>query len=277
MGRAKMKHIVAAAVFFSLLLVSRAGTAQQDAARPLPQDVSGGPGHLPKVHYIPSRVADSPYPFWVDASMVLKADGSPNTALLHPGAVSLIQDLRKSTLVNGCIPVGHYFDSSGFASDRDTPQQGAQSSRLVILGTVTEKEYGIAGTQPGQLLRVTPDEIIKGQGRHGVDAYYVFMPVGNFKIGNLSLCKTDDEYPDPPAVGDQVLLFAPDQWDWQQNENDPYLNLLDASGIVTLHSNGQVSLPKRFRDHLKAGATPRSAEDLLANVRTAAAHQESKQ
>jgi hypothetical protein len=269
----QMKHAAAAAVFFSLLVASWAGAAQQDAARPLPQDIGGGPGHLPKVHYIPSRVAESTYPFWVDASMVVNADGSLNTALLHPATTKIIQQFRRISSGSGCVPVGHYFEDTANPPERNTPEEAARNSRLVLLGTVTEREYGFAGDEPGQLLRVTPDEIIKGQARN-VGAYYVFVPIGTFRIGSLAICKTDDNYPDPPAIGEQVLLFAPDSWDWQQNQNDPYLELLDQSGIITIHANAKVSLPKRFRDHLQASTSPARAEELLARVRAATAGRE---
>jgi hypothetical protein len=262
---------LSAAVLLSVLTFSSHGTtAQQDAARPQPvyQDIGAQPGHLPKVHYIPSQAADSSYPFWVDASMVLNADGSLNTSLLNQSAILILRDFRANAPEHGCLAVGHAFVGSGSAPERKSPEQATRNSRLVLLGTVTEKAYGIGGDLPGQLLRIVPDEIIKGQPRN-IPAYFVFIPVGTFKIGSLEICKTDEFYPEPPAVGDQVLLFVPDSWDWQQNQDDPYLNLKGESGIITIHADSTVSLPQPFRARLKT--PPPSSGALLSSVRSATA------
>jgi hypothetical protein len=271
----KYAVFVATVLVSGFLLLPSGSEAQQDAARqqPLRQDIGAQPGHLPKVHYIPSRAADSKYPNWVDTSMVLNADGSLNTDLLHPSAIRQIKAFRANATGNGCLPVGHYFQDAIAPPERNTPEQATRNSRLVLLGTVTEKTFGFAGDEPGQLLRVTPDEIIKGQPRN-VPAYFVFLPVGTVKVGILEICKTDEYYPDPPAVGEQVLLFVPDSWDWQQNQNDPYLDLMNESGIITIHSDSRVSLPKRFRENLGATPAPSGAEGLLSRVRAAAAGNE---
>jgi hypothetical protein len=271
----KQSSSLAAGAFLAgALLLSSPSIARQDAARPQPpEDIGATPGHLPKTHYIPSRAASSSYPFWVDASMVLNADGSPNTTLLHPATVILIENFRKNAAGKDSVAVGHYFEDQVSPPERTTLEQATRNSRLVLLGTVTERAYGFAGDEPGQLLRVTPDEIMKGQPRN-VPAYFVFMPVGTFKIGNLTIRKTDDYYSDPPAIGEQVVLFVPDSWDWQQNQQDPYLELLDPSGIVTIHSKSKVSLPKRLRQDLSAASSSLGADELLARVRAAVAGKE---
>lgn len=258
----------------SSFLLSCVLTAQQDAAQPPPRDIGARPGHLPKVHYLPSRASSSNYPFWVDASMLLNADGSVNTTLLHPAAVRLIQILRATPPAeNGCVHVGHTFEDLVSPPDRNTPEQATRNSRLVLLGTVTERAYGFAGDEPGQLLRVRPDEALKGQPRN-VPAYFVFLPVGTFKIGGLKICKTDDHYSDPPAVGEQVLLFVPDDPAWQQDQNDPYIELMDEAGLIAIHADSSVSLPKRFRTNSHGVTISSSGGELLERVRTAAAGKE---
>jgi hypothetical protein len=93
---------------------------------------------------------------------VLDADGSLNTTLLHPATVVLIQNFRNNAAGKVAVAVGHYFEDQASPPERNTLEQAARNSRLVLLGTVTERTYGFAGDEPGQLLRVTPDEIIKG-------------------------------------------------------------------------------------------------------------------
>ena len=213
------------------LLLSSAVTAQQDAARPQPpppQDIGATPGHLPKVHYIPSRAPEMTYPLWIDSSMVLNADGTTNTSLINPEGVREIQAIRGLPREGGCAQVTAYLQDIANLPSRATLEQAAQSSRLVILGKVTEKAYGFLVYEPGQLLRVVPEEVIKGSSRD-VPAYFVFFPVGTLKLGDLKICKTDSRYPEPPAVGDEVLLFAPDEPKWDQRE--PFLELEDDGGM----------------------------------------------
>jgi hypothetical protein len=70
----------------SSFLLSSEITAQQDAARPQPpppQDIGAAPGHLPKVHYVPSRAPEMTYPLWASAisSRTSPADHRPVRAI----------------------------------------------------------------------------------------------------------------------------------------------------------------------------------------------------
>ena len=265
-----MKHVAALAAGFLLagsLLLPSAVTGQQDAARPQPQDIGAQPGHLPKVHYVPSNAAYTKYPIWVDASMVFNPDGSVNTTLLPVEGERTVTALLQKAPAHGCVPVGTYFEDLANLPERNSIEQATKNSRLVVLGKVTENAYGISGYIPGQLLRVVPEEVIKGQPRD-VAAYFVFVPVGYFKLGSVTLCKTDSRYPEAPRVGDQVLLFVPDGPNWQADQKEPYLELQDDGGIVTIHGDSTVSLPKRFQRPGDTKAPP-SSGDVLSRVRAA--------
>jgi hypothetical protein len=252
----------------SSLLLSSAITAQQDAARPQAhpsRDIDTAPGHLPKVHYVPSRAPEMTYPLWIDRSFVLNANGTINTSLIHPQGVREIQAIRALPRASGCTPVGPYLQDIVNLPPRETLEQTTRSSQLVILGKVTEKAYGFKVDEPGQLLRVVPEEILKGHPRD-VLAYFVFFPVGTFKLGDLRICKTDSRYPEPPAVGDEVILFS---LEWQPlDEHEPYLELEDGEGIVTIHSGGVVSLPERFRSR-PTTSLPVGRDDIVGRVRAA--------
>ena len=254
----KQSLLLAAGVLAGAVFLSYPVSGQQDAARPQPQDIGAEPGHLPKVHYVPSD-SWTTSPIWIDASLVLNRDGSINTSLIPKDQAEWdLKPLLAMPLKNGCVPAGAVLQDIVNAPDRRSVEEATKNSRLVILGKVTEKAFGVEVYLPGQLLRVVPEEILKGQPR-SVPAYFVFMPVGDFKIGNVPLCVTDNRYPDAPKVGDQVLLFVPeDEPDWRAKQNEPFLELLDDGGIVTIHSDSSVSLPAKF---------------VLARVRAAAAVQ----
>jgi hypothetical protein len=212
------------------------------------------------------------YPIWIDSSLILNEDGTVNTSLIHPEGVREIQDIRALPRKGECAQVGAYLQDIANLPPRSTLEQATQASRLVILGKVTEKAYGFEVYTPGQLLRVVPEEILKGHPRD-VPAYFVFLPVGTFNLGDLKICKTDSRYSEPPAVGDQVLLFAPDEPEWQQDQHEPLLKLEDDGGIVTIHSGGAVSLPKRYQNRATTSVSP-GKEEIVGRVSAAAAAKE---
>jgi hypothetical protein len=256
--------VVASALLMGILVLSSAADSQQDAARPQPKDIGASAGHLPKAHYIPSRV-EMAYPVWVDASLVFNQDGGINTALIHPEGVKEIQSLRTRPSVNGCKPDGPFLKDIINLPPRTSPEAAAKNAQLVILGTVSEKSYGLLVTEPGQLLRVVPEDTLKGKPRD-VDAYFVFFPVGTFMLDGFKVCKTDSRYPDVPAVGDQVILFMPPQ---TESQTEPYLEIDDGNGIITIHAGGTVSFPERYRDKTSVSAVDK--DTLIDRVRAASA------
>jgi hypothetical protein len=64
-------------------------------------------------------------------------------------------------------------------------------------------------------------------------------------------------------------VFVPAYGDWNQDQNEPYLDLFDDRGLITIRSGGAVSMPMRFPH----GANSRSAtkEYVLDRVRSLAA------
>jgi hypothetical protein len=267
----KQSSSLAVVVFLAgAVLLASPAISQQDVARPTPsrpEDIGATPGHLPKVHYVPSRAPEMTYPMWIESSMALHEDGTINTTLMHPEGVKEIEAIRAMPQEGGCVQFGPVFEDIVDSPSRSTPEEAVKSARLVIFGKVTEKSYGFKVDVPGQLLRVVPEEVLKGQARE-VPAYFVFLPIGTFNLGNLTICKTDSRYSEPPAVGDEVLLFVPPIGEWQQDQREPFLELLDDGGLVTVHADGKVALPKRYQATAKSALPTKDA--LLGRVRATA-------
>jgi hypothetical protein len=236
------------------------------------QDIGAEPGRLPKAHYVPSRTTQ-PYPFWIEKSMILNPDRSVNTDLVSPSGAAEIDALRRTPAKDGCVRIGAEPEDAMGVPSRGTIEEGTRNSRLLVLGKVTERAYGFKGYIPGQLLRVVPEEILKGVPRD-VPAYFVFIPVGAFHLGAMPLCKTDDRFADPPQVGDEVLLFAPAGPDRHDDTREPFLELEDENGLVTIHSNDGVSLPRGWRSEGSTKSSPLTREGLLERVRLATKSQD---
>jgi hypothetical protein len=257
----------------AILPISQRVDAQPTTVPPAtPQDIGAGPGHLPKVHYVPSRTMS--YPLWIEESMLLNPDRSVNTDLVHPSVVAEIKALRRTPAEAGCVRVGAEPEDSIGVPPRGSIEEGTRNSRLVVLGKVTERAYGFKSYIPGQLLRVVPEETLKGVPRD-VPAYFVFVPVGNFHLGDMPLCKTDDLFADPPQVGDEVVLFAPAGPDRHEGRSEPFLELEDDKGLVTVHSDDRVSLPRAWRKQEDAKSSPVTKDSLLERIRQAVAQERS--
>jgi hypothetical protein len=259
--------ILCVMAILSILSVPQRVGAQPTTVPPAtPQDIGAEPGHLPKVHYVPSRTTS--YPLWIEESMLLNPDRSVNTDLVHPSVVAEIKALRRTPAEAGCVRVGAEPEDSIGVPPRGSIEEGTRNSRLVVLGKVTERAYGFKAYIPGQLLRVVPEETLKGVPRD-IPAYFAFVPVGNFHLGVMPLCKTDDLFADPPRVGDEVVLFAPAGPDPDKDEREPFLEVEDDKGLVTVHSDGAVSLPRAWRKEEDSTPSPVTRDDLLARVRRA--------
>ncbi|HEY0783682.1 MAG TPA: hypothetical protein VGE98_14575 [Thermoanaerobaculia bacterium] len=231
------------------------------AARPATPDAD-----LPRV-YSPHHVRTA-YPVWIDARNLLGADGKPDGRNYRDA-----RDLRSLTQLlqtppdDGCVAVKEVFLSVAEPPKRATIEEAVAGAELVLLGTVKGTAYGFSGTVPGQLLRIVPDQLLAGQA-HTVSAYYAFVPVGTFLVGRTKVCKTDARYPEPPLPGEQVVLFVPRLGD--PDSSEPFLDLFDDGGIVTIHSDAGVDLPARYKEP-ESGPPVRTKAELLARIRAAAA------
>jgi hypothetical protein len=244
--------------------------AQPSTPQTTLKDIGADPGHLPKVHYVPGRSSQG-YPLWIEKSMILNPDRSVNTDLVSPPVAAEIKALRATPAEGGCVRVGSESEDAIGIPPRDSIEAGTRNSRLVVLGKVTEIAYGFKAHIPGQLLRVVPEETLRGKPRD-VPAYFVFVPVGSFHLGAMPLCKTDDLFADPPQVGEDVILFAPTGPESDDDEKEPFVELEDDKGLVTIHSNDEVSLPRAWRKEGEAKSTMSPTRDsFLERVRRAAA------
>jgi len=243
--------------------------------------LAGLPPQLPSAFTAPPRPADadlprvySPHhvrtdsPVWIDARNLLGADGKPDARNYRdPHDLRSLTQLLQATPEDGCVAVKEIFRSVAAPPQRATIEAAVAGAELVLLGTVQGAAYGFSGTVPGQLLRVVPDQLLAGRA-HTVSAYYAFVPIGTFLVGGTKVCKTDARYPEPPLPGEQVVLFVPRLG--EPDPSEPFVDLFDDGGIVTIHADAGVDLPARYKDQESRPPVKTKAE-LLARIRAAAA------
>lgn len=128
------------------------------------------------------------------------------------------------------------------AGYRPSLEEALATSDWVFVAEVKASAKGFQGRgTPGTLLRVVPNEILKGPSSYGPE--HVFMSVVEFRLGDHRFCVDDPEYAPLPKAGDQVLLLV----NAHQDNRGTILRTGAYTGIVTLPDDGEVGLPKRYR------------------------------
>lgn len=212
-------------------------------------------GEIPPILY--STVYNEIATF-VSADVAIEPDGSVNARVLDPTAQVVIRNNLQAHS-GGCVLIEEVYVSSVNPADRSTLRRALRTSELVIRATVVARDYGFfQGPIPGQLLKVEVEEAIRGAAR---DWYYVFYPVAEFQAGPYRICKTDSRMPDPPGIGEQVLLMIPSV----EDPSEPFLELGDEHSVVVLDGEGLARLPATFREG-RADPVPKR-EDILKEVR----------
>lgn len=227
-------------------------------------------GKVPDVLYLHGN---RPFPSWVAAEKIFTSEGALNSALLSPSTRHGIAKAMEFPRQGDCILVTDQGESGQLVEGPDSKPRNdlastTRSSDWVFTARVTALAPGFNGPIPGTLLQVVPEDVLKGP-TDRVGEYYVFMPAGTVKAGKFKFCKRNPRYSDLPEVGERVLLLI----------NLFYVNqgklLLtgNESGIITIHRDGKVSLPEKYRHNDKALAKG-TAEDLLRFIQEALEEEE---
>lgn len=223
------------------------------------------PSEIPPVLFTTLPQVDPAYPTFVAASAAVSSEGEINSDLFHPHAVRSLESLLGAEPVNGCVELDSVYWELINVPDRSTLRQTADTSQLTIVGRVVGREYGFHFFEAGQLLEVEVEEVIRGEAP--LDRYYYFHPVGEFEAGPYRICKSDSRYPDPPQLGDRVVLMVPRP---VHNPREPYLELETSEGVVVLAADGEVGLPDTFRSR-DGEPAPSTAAAVLKIVRSQSA------
>jgi len=255
--------------FLAVVTLLLAATAAETGAR-IRREPAGG---IPPVLSTTLPQVDPAYPTFVAASAAVSADGEVNTALFHPLVVEGLQEILARKPVEGCIQLGPFYWELINVPDRSTLRRAAKTSHLTIVGRVVDREYGFHFDEAGQLLEIEVEEVIRGEAP--LDRYYYFHPVSEFEAGPHRICKSDFRYPQPPGLGDRVVLMVPRA---VHDRREPFLDLETPEGVVVLAADGEVRLPDRFENEkVEDHASPSTAAAVLEAIRSESARPEVRQ
>jgi len=228
-------------------------------------------------------------PIWAEASVAVTKSGEPNPAVWGSDTARIREILetpsdqpiyRNGKLVGylndgssgeNCRPVGPtYFDYPN-PPRRGTLAEAVADSQVALLGLVTGRAYGFYAGVPGQLFQIKP---IRSYGYPlSKDRYYFFMPVGRFRVADTEICKTDERYAEPPAIGGEVFLFV-----GKPTDNDGVLfHVLNPGDIVTVGPDGSLRLPRQYsageQKHADREPAMRTKSDLLERIQAVKARE----
>jgi len=202
-------------------------------------------------------LAGAEAPAWVDASIAVTPVGTVNGEVLpeHGASVAAMLALPRT---NGCVLVGPMIQDRPFTRQRGSFEDLITHSRAVVLARVSGNAYGFWAGIPGQLLQVTPERVFGS--RLTREHYYYFVPVGAFRVGNTTICKTDSRFAIPGEIGSEVALFV-DQPADRANE----LFVLEPEDVVGINRDGSLRLPATLAQ--SADTKIRTKSDLVDKVR----------
>jgi hypothetical protein len=220
-------------------------------------------------------------PTWAEASVVLLENGEPNPAVWGDRTARIREILEEpaddpiyyngkiiaysgSPSAPGCRDVGISYYDIADPLPRATLEDAVTHSEVALLGRVTDKAYGFYGSDPGQLLQIEP---IRSYGYTlSKPRYYFFVPIGRFRIDGVEICKTDQRYAEPPAIGGEVFLFEQRPAD----RSGVLLEVLDPGDVVPVDPGGSLRLPRQYAVSDEAAtrraSAARTKSDLLAQI-----------
>jgi hypothetical protein len=215
----KISHITVS-FLFPLFCVWPAAAATPDVREAIPATLT---------------LAGAQAPAWVDASTAVTPEGTVNGEVL-PERGAGVAALLALPQTNGCVVVGPITQDRPFTRQRGSFEDLITHSRAVVLARITEKAYGFWAGIPGQLLQVTPERVFGN--RLTRVHYYYFVPVGTFRAGTTTICKTDSRFATPGEIGSNVALFVD-----QPADKGNKLFVLEPQDVVGINRDGSLRLP----------------------------------
>lgn len=171
-------------------------------------------------------------PLWVSSRDATTPEGNVNWDLLGPWAKTVFEGvaeqpplpLSMADRMPTMSGVFYQTDSEGNTvtwlrygpSSYDDPGGGprtlervAEISRGIYIGEVVAVETGFLLGDPGSLLTLRTEQIVKSSDEYDVEnEFYLFWPKAKFQIGDLHFWKDNPDYPECPQVGTKMLVVA---------------------------------------------------------------------
>lgn len=157
---------------------------------------------MPEVVFAPFS---TDYPVWVRADRVLDETGRVNRALFDNLSRSSIELYRQTEEAPPCVRLRGTLADYGYWVVGELIERVYEAD-AIVRGRVTGRAAGFSQHLPATLIRIEPQETLKGP--HQVGPRYFAVDVADLLLGETRFYRTDEAYPRLPELGDEVLLLA---------------------------------------------------------------------
>ncbi|HYD50641.1 MAG TPA: hypothetical protein VEB21_19955 [Terriglobales bacterium] len=224
---------------FALIVMLYPSFASAQAAPPVPDTIPGKDGRLA----------------WVSARHALDESGRLKTELVDSPLLRANARLnRKQNEIKAndaaaeeCKTfLGTYLENF---KPTNSLKEAVDGAEMIVSGRVLSIEEGFLHNLPGSLLRLS-GSAIKGT---NTDEIFVFYPLARIRTANGLVCTRPVGAFQPPAVGDQLVVFSMSQP--LVTENRTVLQVDPVREIVHQGVSGQRVVPAAFVQELGSGLT----------------------
>ena len=217
------------------------------------------PGTLP----MPELVKNKFYVryVFVAAERALRPNGQVNKKYFRKDFAADVTHYVSQPVVRGCAR-GRVFISHPYPASRTDFVSAVDEVDTAFTAVVTGWRQGFYFGMPGTLLRIAPEEALKGTPHGG--SRYVFVAGGEFYVNDTRLCVEAEQWSSIPALGSRVLILFE-----QEHYEDLEILPIGPTGIVPLEGRMEGDLPELYR-RTNPEMLEMSVDELLGRVRSIA-------
>lgn len=176
-------------------------------------------------------------PVWVSAHATLDTSGRIRAGLFREDWIRAVERVVESDPQSDCLEVSAPVDIDaepvGGRPELALIAESPSIMKTKVVGRVGGFYFGQAGT----LLRLRPVEVVAGEAQW--QDRYMFVPSGQFEVGEVSVCARAEGFPIPPDLGTELVQVVPR---WQEvSSGAPFaagpenLFVLEQDGSVAIH------------------------------------------
>lgn len=252
----KTLAVLLASVIFQCLAFSLTGSTA--LAADVSTEVLEGYPPMPDLLYF--HDGGFSYPVFIASTQIFTADGKVDRSLMQEGYVESFDRLLERQNQAPCLEQSSTAELHDRSPWKNLKSAVLEANHLAVV-LITGQNPGFYGLLPGTLLRY---ELVEDLKAPSTEQNYLFLPLGDFSVGEARICARSMFKSSLPEIGDKVIIFFEDTW---INKKSPITSTHGFDGIVTLRQGGGAVLPEIFleTDHILAG---KSAEEILSHVRS---------
>jgi hypothetical protein len=208
---------------------------------------------------------------WVDRETAALPSGGLNTKLFSDFEAAQISRYLSSKTIGGCIRIQAHIEDYVNVSPITTFSRLDDTSSFIVSGVVKSRSFGFYRGLPGQLIHIGDATVLRDEGAEKPRRdFFVFVPIADFTVAGVRICKTDDRYAQVPQLGERLVVLGGPPIGWDGD----ILHLTDPAQLVTL--SGKTPYYARTLRDTPGSSLPDEEDLLISALRRPRAQPQSK-